>query len=105
MLMPEQKSVFDHSAQYHSNGADVLVYKALVPIPCYRCNQNIMPGDLFRRSASKNGKTVGLRYVFCRQCEPFEKRPEFLTQKQSRLNESAIQEQLLLQNEDQGDIS
>jgi hypothetical protein len=28
-----------------------------------------------------------------------------LTQKQSRLNESAIQEQLLLQNEDQGDIS
>jgi hypothetical protein len=103
--MPEQKSVFDHSAQYHSNGADVLVYKALVPIPCYRCNPNIMPGDLFRRSASKNGKTVGIRYVFCRQCEPFEKRPEFLTQKQSRLNESAIQEQLLLQNEDQGDIS
>jgi tRNA U34 2-thiouridine synthase MnmA/TrmU len=56
--MPEQKSVFDHSAQYHSNGADVLVYKALVPIPCYRCNQNIMPGDLFRRSASKNGKPL-----------------------------------------------
>lgn len=95
--MPEPKSECVDSEQYHNNGANVAVYRALVPIPCYRCQQNIMPGTLFRRSANKNGSTVGIRYSFCRKCEPFERKPQYCRDyPQPKLNESQIQEQLLI---------
>lgn len=94
--MPEPKSECVDSELYHNNGANVAVYRALIPIPCYRCQQNIMPGTLFRRSANKNGSTVGIRYSFCRKCEPFEVKPQYCDYPPSKHDKSQIKEELLL---------
>lgn len=93
--MPEPKSECVDSEPYHSKGANVAVYRALVPIPCYRCQQNILPGTLFRRSANKNGSTIGIRYSFCQKCEPLEIKPRYRNLPMSPYSKVTYAEDLL----------
>lgn len=89
--MPEPKSRFFGYRKSYRNENEVTVFRASVPIPCYRCGANIMPSELFTRSASKDGKVSGIRYTFCQKCEPFEERVTFEPRKRSKRTEGDYQ--------------
>lgn len=93
--MAERKSIPIDRKLYQCGGYDVLVHRAIIAIPCFLCCQDILPGDLFMRSASKDGKALGIRYAFCRQCMPFEEKSADSASRELHIAKSVMQEQML----------
>ena len=44
------------------------LYKALMPLECFKCKKIIQTKEIFSRFADKAGAKPGIRYIFCSEC-------------------------------------
>jgi hypothetical protein len=72
-----QKSIAVRCKTYFCHGKEVAIYRALAEMICFSCRGKIKPKELFLRSADREGKVCGIRYVFCQKCQSFEENPSF----------------------------
>jgi len=48
------------------------IYYAIKDVTCKNCNRTISENELFSRSADKAGRITGIKYTWCRICQPID---------------------------------